>query len=82
MGILLSKYINTLTGCSAFIATRRAMQVLVFAVPKFFLPKAVGLLSWTFRKTGHPPETWVPNLGGKPLLEHAKNKWMSETNFN
>lgn len=46
-----------LTGCSIFIITGSTMQVLVFVLQKLVLPKGVGLLSRTLRRTGHPPET-------------------------
>lgn len=48
--------INMLMG-SIFIIVKNAMQVSMFPVQNSVLPKGVGLLSRTLRKTGHPPET-------------------------
>lgn len=49
------------------------MKVSMFAVQKSSLPKGVGLLSCTLRRTGDPPETWVPNLNREPCRQYMQS---------
>lgn len=65
--------INMLMGLSTFILIRNTMKVSMFAVQKSSLPKGVGLLSWTLRRTGDPPETWVPNLNREPCCQYMQS---------